>query len=215
MIRLKLNLYDYSNAYIFVSGTITITGKEDDDAARRVDGIEKKVIFKNYVSITNCISSINITQIYNAEDIGVMPMYTLIEYSDNYSKTSENLWKFFKDEPNGNITGSGSFKSKIKITEKTCDNGNAKNVEILVPLKYSSDFWRTLEMPLINCDISIDLTWSNKCVISSAAGEEKFKITDIKPYIPVVPLPAEDNVKLLKQLKSGFKKQLIEKNILN
>ena len=211
---IRSNLCDYSDAYIFVSGTITITGKGDDDAARRVDGIEKGVIFKNYVPITKCISSINITQIDNAEHIGAMPMYTLIEYNNNYSKTSENLWKFYKDEPNDDITRSGSFKSKIKITEKTSDISNAKNVEILVPLKYSSDFPRTLEMPLINFDISIYLTWSNKCVISSAAREEEFKITDKKPYTPVVPLPAEDNVKILKQLESGFKEQLIEINII-
>ena len=211
---IRSNLCDYSDAYIFVSGTITITGKGDDDAARRVDGIEKGVIFKNYVPITKCISSINITQIDNAEHIGAMPMYTLIEYNNNYSKTSENLWKFYKDEPNDDITRSGSFKSKIKITEKTSDISNAKNVEILVPLKCSSDFRRTLEMPLINFDISIYLTWSNKCVISSAAGEEEFKITDKKPYTPVVPLPAEDNVKILKQLESGFKEQLIEINII-
>ena len=88
---IRSNLCDYSDAYIFVSGTITITGKGDDDAARRVDGIEKGVIFKNYVPITKCISSINITQIDNAEHIGAMPMYTLIEYNNNYSKTSENL----------------------------------------------------------------------------------------------------------------------------
>ena len=79
-----------------------------------------------------------------------MPMYNLIEYSDNYAKTSGSLWQYFRDEANDNIEDSESFKSKIKITGKTPANGNEKDVETMVPLKYLSNFWRTLEMPLIN-----------------------------------------------------------------
>ena len=81
----------------------------------------------------------------------VMPMYNLIEYSDNYSKTSGTLWQNYRDEPNDNLTGSESFKSKIEITGDTPDGGNTKDVEIMVQLKYLSNFWRTLEMSLINC----------------------------------------------------------------
>ena len=80
-----------------------------------------------------------------------MPMYNLTEYSDNYLKTSGSLWQYFKDDPNDKIAQSESFKSKIKITGKT-PAGNTKNVEIIVPLKYLSNFWRTLQMPLINCE---------------------------------------------------------------
>ena len=80
-----------------------------------------------------------------------MPMYNLIEYSDNYSKTSGTLWQNYRDEPNDNLTGSESFKSKIEITGDTPDGGNTKDVEIMVQLKYLSNFWRTLEMSLINC----------------------------------------------------------------
>ena len=69
-----------------------------------------------------------------------MPMYNLTEYSDNYSKTSASLWQYYKDDPNDNLPDSESFKSKVKILEKTPDNGNAKNVEIIVPLKYLSNF---------------------------------------------------------------------------
>ena len=79
-----------------------------------------------------------------------MPMYNLIEYSDNYSKTSGSLYQYYKDEPNYNIADSESFKSKVKITGKTLNDGNTKNVETIVPLKYLSNFWKTLEMPLIN-----------------------------------------------------------------
>ena len=82
-----------------------------------------------------------------------MPLYNLIEYSYNYSKTSGSLWQYYKDDPNDNLVQSESFKSKIKITGKTPANGNTKDVEIMVPLKYLSNFWRTLEMPLINCEV--------------------------------------------------------------
>ena len=102
-------------------------------------------------------------------------MYNLIEYSGNYSKTSGNLWQYYKDYPIDNITQSESFKSKIKITGKTPASGNAKDVKILVPLKYLSDFWRTLEMPLINCEVNLTLTWSPTGVISYATREKKFK----------------------------------------
>ena len=69
-----------------------------------------------------------------------MPMYKLIEYSDNYSKTCGSLWQYYKDDPNDNIANSGSFKSKVKITRKTPDNGNTKDVEITVPLKILQQF---------------------------------------------------------------------------
>ena len=125
----------------------------------------------------------------NAKDIDiVMPMYNLTEHSDNYSKTSGSLWQYHKDDPNDNITQSESFKYKIKITGKTPVDGNTKDVETIVPLKYLSNFWRTLEMPLINCEVNLLLTWSKDCVISSATREAKSKITETKLYVPVVTL---------------------------
>ena len=93
-----------------------------------------------------------------------------------------------------------------KITGKTPDNGNTKDVEIIVPLKYLSNFWRTLEMPLINCEVNLILTWSKDCVITNSEGEAKFAITETKLYVPVVTLSTQDNAKLLQQLKSGFKR---------
>ena len=89
---LKSNLCDYSDAYILVKGRITITGAGDDDAARQADERDKSAAFKNCASFTNCISEINNTQVDNAKDIDIaMTMYNLIEYSDNYAKTSERL----------------------------------------------------------------------------------------------------------------------------
>ena len=137
-----------------------------------------------------------------------MPIYNLIEYSDNYSKTLGSLWQYYKDDPNNNIMQSESFKPKIKITGKTPAEGNTKDVEIIVPLKYLSNFWRTLEMPLINSEVNLILTWSPTCVISSAIGETKFKITGTKLYVPVVTLSTQDNATLLQQLKYGFKRTI-------
>ena len=175
---LRFNLCDYADAYVLVKGTITITGTGDDDAAKRLDERNKGVIFKNCAPFSKCISGINNTDIDNAQDIDiVIPMYNLIEYSDNYSKTSGSLWQYYKDHPNYNITGSESFKSKIKITGKTPAAGNTKDVEIIVPLKYLSNFWKTLEMLLINCEVNLVLTWSRDCVITNSTGAEKFKIT--------------------------------------
>ena len=135
-----------------------------------------------------------------------MPMYNLIKYSDNYSKTSGKSWQFYKDDLNDNLANSESFKSKVKITEKTPNNGNTKDIEIIVPLKYLSSFWRTLEMPLINCEVNLILTLSKDCVITNSTGEGKFAITETKLYVPVVTLSTKDNEKLLQRLKSDFKK---------
>ena len=158
---LKSSLCDYSDAYIIVKGTITINETGADAAARQADERDKGVSFKNCAPLINCISEINNTQIDNAKNIDiVMPMYNLIECSDNYAKTSGSLWQYFRDEPDdNNIEDSESFKYKIKITGKTPNNNNEKDVEIMVPVKYLSNFWRTLEMPLINCEVNLILTW--------------------------------------------------------
>ena len=110
---------------------------------------------------------INNTQVDNAKGIDiVMPMYDLIEYSDNYSKTSGSLWECCKDiaavnncNPTVNFAENNltdSFNFKEKMTGQTGDDGT-ENVEIMVPLKYLSNFWRTLEIPLINCEIDLVL----------------------------------------------------------
>ena len=131
---LKSSLCDYSDAYILVKGTITINGRAADAAAIQADERDKDVSFKNCAPFINCISEINNTQIDNAKDIDiVMPMYNLIEYSDNYAKTSGSLWQYFRDEPDDNIrlnnnrlNNSKSFEIKIKISGKTPNNNNGK-----------------------------------------------------------------------------------------
>ena len=166
---LRSNLCDYADSYILVKGTITIAGAGDNDAARRADERDKGVTFKNCAPFTKYISRIINTDIDNAQVIDiVMPMYNLVEYSDNYSKTSGSLWQYYKDVPNNNLANPESFKFKVKITGKTLDDGNTKDVAIIVPLKYLSNFWRTLEMPLINCEVNLILTWSKDCVITNS-----------------------------------------------
>ena len=184
----------------------------------------KKEILKNCAPFTNCISEVNNTQVDNAKDIHiVMPMYNLIEYNDNYAKTSGSLWQYCLDIPavnnnnnnnnsaivdfaDNNLTDSINFK--VKITGQTGDDGT-KNVEIMVPLKYLSNFSRTLEMPLTNCEINLILTWSANCVIVSTNNANQnatFAITNTRLYVPVVTLSTQENAKLLQQLKSGFKR---------
>ena len=165
---LKSRLCDYSDGYIIFKGNITVN---NTGTAAAPNNRNKKVIFKNCASFTNCIGEINDTQQDNTEDIDiVMSMYNLIEYSDNYSKTPGNLWPYCKDIPalknnddfldfNG-ANATDSFNFKAKITSQTKDNGRIKKVDIMVPLKYRSNFWRALEMPLINCEVNLILIWS-------------------------------------------------------
>ena len=211
----KSNLCDYSDAYILVKGTISV----NNTAAAAVNNDDKKVIFKNCAPFTNFISEINNTQVDNAKDIDiVMPMYNLIAYSDNYAKTTGSLWRYCKDIParnnNNNIINftednlTDSFNSKVKFTGQSGDDGT-KDVKIMVPLKYLSQFWRTLEIPLINCEINLILTWSSTCVIVStniANQVATFEINNTKLYVPVVTLSTQENAKLLQQLKPGFKR---------
>ena len=155
---LMSKLCDYSDAYILVKGTVTIVGAGADAAAQAADRNNKQIMFKNCAPFTNCISEINNTQIENAKDLDVvMPMYNLIEYSENYSKTSGTLYQYARDVPANPITDSTSFTEKSSVLGNTAADGT-KQVEIVVPLKYLSNFWRTLEMPLINCDVNLMLT---------------------------------------------------------
>ena len=193
---LRSSLCDYSDAYIVVKGTITVVNTVATYAS--ANNTNKKVIFKNYALFTRSISKINNTQIDDAQYIDVvMPMYNSIEHSDNYSKTSGILVQYCIDVPavdndaaaidftEANVTN--LFNLKVKLTVQTGNNGT-KDAEIMLPLKYLSNFCRTLETPLINCEVTLDLNWSENCVIvaSNAAQAATFSITDTKLYAPVV-----------------------------
>ena len=165
---LRSSLCDYSDAYILVKGNISVNNTAADGAA--ANNTDKKAIFQNCAPFINCISKINNTQIDNTEYIDiVMPMYNLIEYSDNHSKTSGSLWQYCKEIPavnnEGNITDfngdnpTDSFNFKTKITGQTNDDGII-NVEIIVSIKYLNSFWTTLGMRLINLDMACKLCYN-------------------------------------------------------
>ena len=147
---LKSSLCNYSDAYILVKRTITVYDTSAAGAA--TNNTFKKVIFKNCPPVTNCISKMNNKQIDNAKDI-VMSMYNLIEYSNNYSKRSGRLQQYCKDIPAVNNNGdtvsfnganaTDSFNFKAKIIAQTDGDGETDNIEIMIPLKYLSNAWRT------------------------------------------------------------------------
>ena len=139
-------------------------------------------------------------------------MYNLIEYSDNYSDTSGSLWGFKIDEIVNNVVVSNNdnaplFKYKASTISNTENNGRKNGVKMAVPLKYLSNFWRSLEMPLINCKVELSLKWYERCLLT-IANTATFKITDAKLYVPIVTLSAEDSAKLSKLLREGFKRPI-------
>ena len=151
-------------------------------------------------------------------------MYNLLEYSKNYRKTTGTLGYYYRDEPSNPLSSNPeSFKYKTSITGNTYNVGAAdagydanrvgKNkTEVVIPLKHLSNFSKNLNIPLINCEIKLILTWSKNCVLADMTAANnpptgvEFQITDIKLYVPVVTLSKENDKKLLEQLKSGFNK---------
>ena len=162
---LESSLCDYSDAYILVTGNITAT---PNNAATQV-------VFKNCAPFEKCRTEINETFIDEADFINItMSMYNLIEYSDNYSDTSGSLWGFKRDEivNNADVTNDDHappFKYKASIIGNIENNGTKNGVKIAVPLKYLSNFWRSLEMPLINCKVELSLNWIENCVLTTDA----------------------------------------------
>ena len=187
---LRSSLCDYRDAYILVKGNVTgnNTGSVDTDA----NNTNKQVAFKICARFTYCINKINNTQVDNAI---VMSMHNLIWYSDNYSKIFGSLWQCCKDIPavnnNGDIVdfnganATDSFSFKTKITGQTDNDGVIKNVEIMVLLKYLSNFWRILAIPLTNCEFNFILTWSTDCIVT---------YTDVANQVPTFTI-TETNLK--------------------
>ena len=196
---------------------------------------DTNVAFKNCVPFTRCATHINYEHVETAESLDIiMPMYNLIEYLDNYAYSSASLYQFKRDESPMNKAGnplnvaldnSTSFKYKVSLLGKANDaDGNdrlLKNVKIVVPLKYLSNFFRSLEMSLINCKIHLELNWDDICVMYGANTyvggdnannrETTFQITSAKLYVPVVTLSTlstKDNENLSKQLNEGFKRSV-------
>ena len=158
---LKPNLCDYAEVYILFDGTIRATNAVN----------ATRLALKSCAPFTKCNLEINGEHVDTAENLDiVMPMYNLIEYSDNYQDSSATLCQYKRDEPPeddavADLTAdnSSSFKYKITLSGNVTEvAGNAAgvrrlNVKIVVPLKYLSNFFRSLEMPLINCKIKLNL----------------------------------------------------------
>ena len=159
---IESSLCDYSDAYILFTGNITAT----PNAATQV-------VFK-IVHHLKIVEQINDTFVDYANFINItMPIFNLIEYSDNYSDTSGSLWGFKRDEivNNAGVTNDDnapSFKYKASIIGNTEDNGRKNGVKIAVPLKYLSNFWKSLEIPLINCKVELSLNWIERCLLTVA-----------------------------------------------
>ena len=191
-------MYGYSDAFIVVTGNITVTGGNEDT----------KVALKNCAAFRRCVSHINNEHFQSAENLDIiMPVYNLLEYSDNYADSSGSSWQFKRDKQNINngnpadvtTDDSTSFKSKSSLLGNLAaidDKANAdivahgllRNAKTAVPPKYLSNFFRSLEMPLINCKIHLEINWTKNCVMSSVAGVTTFQITSTKLYVPIVTL---------------------------
>ena len=183
---LKRNLCDYAEAYILIDGTIRAAAANANT----------RLALKYCAPFTKCNLEINDEHIDTAENLDItMSMYNLIEYSDNYQDSSATLYQYKRDKPPeakaiADLTAdnSSSFKYKVGLLGNLVLDGNItkRNVKVVVPLKYLSNFFRSLEMPLINCKIKLNLTWKKECVLSNQAGNAVFIINDTKMYVPVV-----------------------------
>ena len=244
---LRSSLCDYSDAYILVKGTIMITAPGDDNGANNIrDKRNRPVILKNNAPFVSCITRINGELIEDSDDLDiVMPMYNILEYSKNYRKAIGSLYNYYRDEltndennnfANIDVINSNAFKYKNRILGNTynvaegvegydVNKNGTKDIELAIPLKYLGNFWRALNMPLISCEVFLELKRNKNCVITSLEQRQvdagppvvrdnaptgaTLSITDCKLYVPVVTLSKDDEIKLLTNLKSGFKREII------
>ena len=242
---LRSDLCDYSDVYILVKGTITVNGV--------VNGVESEIlrrnrplILKNNAPFVSCMTKINNEFTEDADDLDiVMPMYNLLEYSKNYRKTIGSLYNYYRDElsddnnPNNfrntNVVNSNALEYKNKIIGNTYDVAagaaghdasrvGQKEIELAIPLKYLGNFWRALNIPLISCEVSLELKWNKNCLITSLQQRQvdagppavngtttgaTLAINGCKLCIPVVTLSKDDEIKLLTNLKSRFTKEIL------
>ena len=183
------------------------------------------IAFKNNAPFNGCITHRNDEHIDTAENTDlIFNMYNLIEYSDNYSDSTGTIQnKEKKLNAAGNINNinakdSLSFEYKSNLlkgltTRDVAANVNTDivnadtiflNAQIVVPLKYLSNFFRSLEMPLINCKLQLELNWTKNSVMSNVATASTFQITSTKLYVPIISLQKKDNLKLTKLLKDQY-----------
>ena len=242
---LRSNLCDYSHAYILVKGTVTVTAPGANNGANNIrDKRNRPLILKNNAPFVSCITRINGELIEDADDLDIsMSMYNLLDYSKNYRKTIGSLYNYYRDElsndaddnnfDNIKVVNSNTFKYKKIIIGNTynvnagaqgCDvnKNGTQDVELTIPLKNLGNFWRALNIPLISCEISLELKWDKNCIITSLEQRDIRKgnrdnaptgatlaINDCKLCVPVATLSKDDKTKLLTNLKSGFQREII------
>ena len=240
---LRSNLCDYADAYILVNGTITVTAAVGENNIR--DKKNRTLILKNNAPFVSCITRVNWELIEDADDLDiVMSMYNLLEYSKNYRKTIGSLYHYYRGEltsdnnnnfADRNVVNSNTFKYKNKIIGNTynvdagadgydANKNGTQTIELAIPLKYLGNFWRALNMPLISCEVSLELKWHKNYVITSLTKRQfdagppvvrdgaptgaALAINDCKLYIPIVTLSKDDEIKLLTYLKFGFTREI-------
>ena len=214
-------LVDYSDAYIFVTADIKVVGADDNT----------KAAFKNCHPVTRAFIHLNEEHACDNLDL-TMNLYNMIDYSDNYADTTASLYHYKRPDQtrgdDGNIASvnnnSTSFKYQSELIKKQVNPVNVgqgrdpdvanvhrawKNVKILVPLKYMSNFFRALELPLINTKLYTELNWTKHSVIRNVNGATTFQITKAELYVPVVTLNTENNNKLAKLLRDSFERSVI------
>ena len=242
---LRSNLCDYSDAYISVKGTFTVTAPGVNNNANNIrDKRNRPVILKNNAPFVSSITRINGELNEDVDDLDiVMSMYNLLEYSKNYRKTIGSLYNYYRYELSDNaddnnfynikVVNSNTFKYKNKIIGNTynvnagaqgydVNKNGTQEVELAIPLKYLDNFWIALNIPLISCEVSLELKWDKNCVITSLQQRDigggnrdnaptgaTLAVNDCKLYVPAVTLSKDDEIKLLTNLKSGFKRDII------
>ena len=214
---LKPNSCDYAEAYILIDGTVRVEAEGAPLAVPLADIDNARLTLKNCAPFTKCNLEINDEHVDTAENLDkAMTMYNLIEYSDNYQDSSATLYQYKRDEPPDDIANnftqnnSTSFDYKIKLlgNPEVSNNIARRNVKIVVPLKYLSNFFRSLELSLINCKIKLNLTWKKECILSNQRGDAVFIINDTKLYVPVATFSKEDNKDFIEQKSKGFQRSI-------
>ena len=245
---LRSDLCDYADAYILVNGTITVAGNHPRDRQNRPLILKNNAPFISCISKINNeliedAEDLDIVMpMYNLLEYSKNYRKTTGSFYNYYRD------KLNDDNGNDNfgnirVVNSEAFKYKNKIIGNTynvdstipnpaggariansnyvANNSGKKSVELAIPLKYLGNFWRALNIPLITCEVSLELNWNKKCVITSiqrklnldggnteASTDATLSITDCKLYIPVVTLSKDDEIKLLTNLKSGFTREI-------
>ena len=218
-------LCDYSDAYILVTGNIKV--QNSNDATR--------VAIKNFHPFSKVSFKLNNEQVDTADNLDLtMNLYDMFEYSDNHADTTGSLYQFKRPERrdnNDNIVNLGAalsfYKCQSGLVQKQLTTPNSenvptntdpnfanahkiwKNIKIAVPLKYISNFFRNVELPLINIKLYMELSWTNFSVFCNQDDNSIFQITKCELYIPIVTLNTENNNKFSKLLTKGFETTVV------